>query len=106
MTKTISTMLGLGAALSLLAATGAFAQANTGQPASGSTMMMKQGSAPKSDAPAMKSDSSADKSADDAAAKPKMHHRLAKNEAQLNEQEAQTTRELNQQQAQYAQNPK
>lgn len=85
MTKTFA----LAAALTLFAATGAFAQASTDQPAAGSTMM-KKGSAPKSDAAAI----------------PKMHHKMAKNEAQMNEQEAETTRQLNQQQAQFAQNAK
>ena len=102
MTKTFA----LAAALTLLAASGAFAQANKSQPASGSTMMMKQGATTKSDAAAMKAGNSADNSADTAAAKPKAHRRMAKNEAQLNEQEAETTKQLNEQQAQYAQNPK
>jgi hypothetical protein len=101
MTKTIA----LAAALTLFAATGAFAQASADQPAAGSTMM-KKGAAPKSDAAAMKSENSADASADASAAKPKMHHKMAKNEAQMNEQEAETTKQLNQQQAQYAQNAK
>ena len=100
MTKTLA----LAAALTLFAATGAFAQADSSQPASGSTMMMKKGAAPKSDAAGMKSDAkadaTADASADASAAKPKMHRKMAKNEAQLNAQEAQTTKELNEQQAQ------
>jgi len=118
MTKTTSTILGLAAAFSLCAATGAFAQASNSQPASGSTMMMKQ--TPKSDATKMKSDAagmsakddaaksdqSADASADASMTKPKAHHRMAKNEAQMNEQEAETTKQLNEQQAQYAQNAK
>jgi len=125
MTKTTSTILGLAAAFSLFAATGAFAQASNSQPASGSTMMMKQ--TPKSDATKMKSDAtkmksdaagmsakddaaksdqSADASADASMTKPKAHHRMAKNEAQMNEQEAETTKQLNEQQAQYAQNAK
>jgi hypothetical protein len=99
MTKTFA----LAAALTLLAATGAFAQASTDQPAAGSTMM-KKGSAPKSDAAGMKSENSADANAD--ASKPNMHHKLAKNQAQMNEQEAETTKQLNEQQAQYAQNAK
>jgi hypothetical protein len=98
--------LALAAALTLFAATGALAQA--AQSSSGSTMMKQT---PKSDAAGMsaqsettKSDASTD--ADASAAKPKAHHRMARNEAQLNEQEAETTRQLNEQQAQYAQNPK
>ena len=119
MTKTTSTVLGLAAALSLIAATGAFAQASNSQPSSGSTMTKQT---PKSDATKMKSDAttmksgaagmsaktdqSADTSADTSAAKPKAHHKMAKNEAALNEQEAETTKQLNEQQAQYAQNAK
>lgn len=102
MTKTFA----LATALTLFAATGAFAQA--AQSSSGSTMMMKQGSAPKSDAAGMttksdtaKSDTSADASADASADKPKAHRKMARNEAQLNEQEAETTKQLNEQQAQY-----
>ena len=98
MTKTLA----LAAALTLFAATGAFAQANSDQPSSGSTMMMKKGSAPKSDAAGMKPDASADASADTSAAKPKMHRKMARNEAQMNEQEAETTKQLNEQQSQYA----
>ena len=96
MTKTLA----LAAALTLFAATGAFAQA--AQSSSGSTMPMKQGSAPKSDAAGMtaKPDMSADANAD--AGKPKAHRKMARNEAQLNEQEAETTKQLNEQQAQYA----
>ena len=99
MTKTLA----IAAALTLAAATGAFAQASNSQPSSGSTMMKQT---PKSDAAGMsaKPDSSADASA--TAAKPKAHHRMAKNEAQLNAQEAETTKQLNEDQSQYAQNAK
>ena len=96
MTKTLA----LAAALSLFAATGAFAQANSDQAPASSSTMMKKGSAPKSDAAGMSAPADAD-----AAAKPKAHHaKMAKNEAQLNEQEAEVTKQLNEQQA--AQNAK
>ena len=99
MTKTLA----IAAAFTLLAATGALAQTSSDQSA-GSTMMMKKGSQPKSDAAGMKADKAAD--ASEAAAKPKAHRSMAKNEAQLNAQEAETTKQLNEQQGQYAQNAK
>ena len=102
MTKTFA----LAAAFTLLAATGVLAQAASDQsPAAGSTMM-KKSAAPKSDAAGMNADAPADASADASAAKPKAHHKMAKNEAQMNEQEAETTKQLNEQQSQYAQNAK
>ena len=123
MTKTMSPTMALAAALSLFAATGALAQASNSQSSSGSTMMMKQtpksdtakmkgdaaGMSAKTDAAqteSMKSDQSADASADASMAKLKAHHRVAKNETALNQQEAETTKQLNESQAQYAQNPK
>jgi hypothetical protein len=93
------------AAITLLTATGAFAQAANSpamsgpNPSSGDTMM--KSATPKSDAAKMKSDSSADANADAAAPK-KAHHRMARNEAQLNASEAQTTKQLNEEQAQMA----
>ncbi len=77
----------LAAAMMLLTATGVFAQAATG-PAPGGTMT--KSTAPKTEG------TKADESA---AAKPKAHHRMAKNEAALNASEAQTTRQLNMEQS-------
>lgn len=97
--------LAFAVALTFAAATGAFAQASNSQPSSGSTMMKQ---APKSDTTKMKSDAAdmsakSDQSASaDTSAKPKMHRKMARNEAQLNEQEAETTKQLNEQQSQYA----
>src|SRR6185312_7334408 len=108
MTKIMTTTLALAAAFSLFAASGALAQASNSQP--GSTMMMKKDTAPKSGATSMKSDAAGmsaktDQSADaGATATPKKHHKMAKNEAALNAQEAETTKQLNEQQAQMAQN--
>jgi hypothetical protein len=84
----------LAAATILLTATGVFAQA----------AMSPGGTMTKSTAPqttgmkteGMKADASAD------AAKPKAHHRMAKNEAALNASEAETTRQLNMEQSQKA----
>lgn len=101
-----TSILAFAAALSLFAAGAAHAQANSDQSSTGATMMMKKGAAPKSDAAGMKADSAADTSADASAAKPKAHHKMAKNEAAQNEAEAETTRQLNEQQSQYAQNAK
>jgi hypothetical protein len=96
--------LAIAAAAILLTATSAFAQASSAPPA-GSTMT-KGMTAPKAQAPA---DSSADANtstdADSGAAKPKAHHRMAKNEAAMNASEAETTRQLNEQQAQMAKAP-
>ena len=81
-------MIGVAAATLLLTATGAFAQA----------AMAPGGTTTKSDS-AMKADAKAD-AGTDAAAKPKAHRRMAKNEAALNASEAQTTKQLNLEQAQ------
>lgn len=86
----------LAAATVLLTATGVFAQA-TMSPAPGGTMT--KSTAPQTEgmkAGGMKADASAD------AAKPKTHHRMAKNEAALNASEAETTRQLNMEQSQQA----
>ena len=93
MTKTLA----LAAALTLFAAAGAFAQADQApQPSSGSSMTMQKGAA-----------KSGGMTADDqGAAKPKAHHKMAKNDATENAAEEETTRQLNQQQAQYAQSAK
>lgn len=85
-------MIGVAAATLLLTATGAFAQAAPG----GTTM---KNTAPKADAQDMKADGSAKADAG-AAAKPKAHRRMAKNEAALNAREAETTKQLNLEQAQ------
>jgi len=95
----------LAAATVLLTGTGAFAQAAMSPAPSGTTM---KSTAPKAGAQDMKADSDmkagakADASAD-AAAKPKAHRRMAKNEAALNASEAETTKQLNMEQAQMAQ---
>jgi hypothetical protein len=102
--------LAIAAAATLLTATVAFAQSSTmpaqapASSASGNTMM-KGKAAPKMQAPADSSANAAagaDTSADTGAAKPKAHHRMAKNEAAMNASEAETTRQLNEQQAQMA----
>ena len=94
MTKTIV----FAAALTLMAATAAFAQADNSQ-TSQSTMTMKKSQGAK-DAGGMQAGASDD------AAKPKAHHKMAKNEAALDAQEAEVTKQLNEQQSQYAQNAK
>ncbi len=90
----------LAAATMVLTATGAFAQAAM-TPAPKGTAKSTPPSAEQStlsDAQDMKADTSA-------AAKPKAHHRrMAKNEAALNAKEAETTKQLNQEQAQMASN--
>lgn len=87
-------MIACAAATLLLTATGVFAQAAM----SPGTTTMKS-TAPK--AADMKADASANGNTD-AAAKPKAHRRMAKNEAALNASEAETTRQLNMEQAQQA----
>jgi len=87
-------MIVSAAAILLLTAPGAFAQAAM-SPAPGGTTMKSTAA----DAADMKANASAD-----AAAKPKAHHRMAKNEAALNASEAQTTKQLNQEQSQLASN--
>ena len=67
--------------------------------------MMMKGKAPGSDAAKMQAPADASADADTAAAKPKAHHRMAKNEAAMNASEAETTRQLNEQQAQMAKAP-
>lgn len=94
-------MIGVAAATLLLTATGAFAQAAM---APGGTTTK----APKAETQDMKADSDmkAGAKADagmDAAAKPKAHRRMARNEAALNASEAETTKQLNLEQAQQAQ---
>ena len=86
-------MIVSAAAILLLTAPGAFAQAAM-SPAPGGTTMKSTAA----DAADMKANASA------AAAKPKAHHRIAKNEAALNASEAQTTKQLNQEQSQLASN--
>ena len=83
-------MIVSAAAILLLTAPGAFAQAAM-SPAPGGTTMKSM--APKADAAEVKADASA-------AAKPKAHRRMAKNEAALNASEAETTKQLNMEQAQ------
>jgi len=93
--------LPLAAATMLLTATGVFAQAAM-TPAPGGTMT--KSTAPQTEgmktegvkSGGMKADASAD------AAKPKAHHRMAKNEAALNASEAETTRQLNMEQSHMA----
>jgi hypothetical protein len=85
------------AAALLLSATAAFAQADN---ASGNTMM--KGKAPAGDAAKMPAPADSAADADAGAAKPKAHHRMAKNEAAMNASEAETTKQLNEQQAQMA----
>jgi hypothetical protein len=101
--------LALAAAVTLITATGAYAQAANSMSGQSQTksnaMMMKGGSnTAKSDAGKMQPGAAADAGADaDASqAKPKAHHRMAKNEAKMNASEAETTRQLNEQQAQMA----
>lgn len=86
----------LAAAALLLTATAAFAQAD--KPA-GNAMMMKS-KAPAGDTAKMQAPT--DAAADADATKPKAHHRMAKNEAAMNASEAETTKQLNEQQAQMA----
>ena len=97
--------LAIAAAAILLTATSAFAQASS-PPAAGNSMMMK-GKAPNSDAAKMQApaDASASTDSDTGVAKPKAHHRMAKNEAAMNASEAETTKQLNEQQAQMAKAP-
>jgi septal ring-binding cell division protein DamX len=95
MKKTIPIAL----AVIFLTGTGALAQAAM-SPAPGATKATGSAAAPKADATDMKADAGSD-----AAAKPKArHHRMAKNEAALNAKEAETTKQLNQEQAQMASN--
>ncbi|MEO7053929.1 MAG: hypothetical protein ABI191_03055 [Rhizomicrobium sp.] len=86
----------LAVATMLLTATGVFAQA----------AMSPGGTMTKSTAPqteGMKTEGmKADASADAATAKPKAHHRMAKNETALNASEAETTKQLNMEQSQKA----
>lgn len=89
----------LAAATVLLTGTGAFAQAAMSPAPSGTTM---KSTAPKAGAQDMKADSDM-KAGADAAAKPKAHRRMARNEAALNASEAETTKQLNMEQAQMAQ---
>lgn len=92
MKKTFS----LAAATILLTATGVLAQAAM-TPAPGGTMT--KSTAPQTEGMktgGMKADASAD------AAKPKVHHRMAKNEAALNASEAETTKQLNMEQSHMA----
>jgi hypothetical protein len=89
--------LAIAAAAILLTATAAIAQANQ---ASGDTMM--KGKAPAGDAAKMQAPADASADADAGTAKPKAHHRMAKNEAAMNASEAETTKQLNEQQAQMA----
>jgi hypothetical protein len=94
--------LAIAAAAILLTATAAFAQADsTAAPPAGNSMMMK-GKAPNSDAAKMQAP---DASSDAAPAKPKAHRRMAKNEAAMNASEAETTKQLNEQQAQMTKAP-
>jgi len=83
------------AATLLLTATGAFAQAAM-SPGATTTKTPKAGAEMKADAGA-KADAGMD------TAKPKAHRRMAKNEAALNASEAETTKQLNLEQAQQAQ---
>lgn len=99
--------LALAAAVTLITATGAYAQAAnsmSGQSQTKSNAMMMKGGTAKSDAGKMQPGAAADAGADTDAspAKPKAHHRMAKNEAKMNASEAETTRQLNEQQAQMA----
>jgi hypothetical protein len=100
--------LAIAAAAILLTGTAAFAQATNSpaSPPSGNNMMMK-GKAPDGDAAKMQAPAAAAAStdADAGPAKPKAHHRMAKNEAAMNASEAQTTKQLNEQQAQMAKAP-
>lgn len=95
----------IAAATILMTATAAFAQANSTQAQppgnSGGNTMMK-GKAPAADAAKMPAPADAAANADAGAVKPKAHHRMAKNEAAMNASEAETTRQLNEQQAQMA----
>jgi hypothetical protein len=88
----------IAAAAILLTASAALAQADK---ASGNTMMMK-GKAPAGDAAKMQAPADTAADADTGASKPKAHHRMAKNEAAMNASEAETTKQLNEQQAQMA----
>lgn len=99
--------LAIAAAAILLTATAAFAQASsTAAPPAGNSMMMK-GKAPSSDAAKTQApaDAAASANADTGAVKPRAHHRMAKSEAALNASEAETTKQLNEQQAQMAKAP-
>ena len=93
----------LAAATMLVTGTGAFAQAAMSPAPGGAAKSTTSSTAPKSTmseagAQDMKSDT-------DAASKPKArHHRMARNEAALNAKEAETTKQLNQEQAQMASN--
>ena len=84
------------AATLLLTATGAFAQAAM-SPGATTTKTPKAGAAE------MKADTGAKADAGMDTAKPKAHRRMAKNEAALNASEAETTKQLNLEQAQQAQ---
>ena len=97
MKKTIALAATLAAATMFWTAPGAFAQAAMA-PAPGGTMM--KSTAPKADASGMKADASAD--ADTAMAKPKRH--AGKSKTALNASEAETTKQLNMEQAQLASN--
>ena len=89
--------LAIAAAAILLTATAAFAQADQ---ASGNTMM--KGKGPAGDTAKMQAPADTAADADTGAAKPKAHHRMARNEAAMNASEAETTKQLNEQQAQMA----
>jgi len=98
--------LAIAAAAILLTGTAAFAQAtnSTASPPSANNMVTK-GKAPSTDAAKMPAPAAASTDADAGPAKPKAHHRMAKNEAAMNASEAETTKQLNEQQAQMAKAP-
>ena len=90
-------MIACAAAALLMTAKGAFAQAAMSPGATTAKSAPPKASAPQAGAEDMKPD---------AAAKPKAHHRVAKNEAAINASEAQTTKQLNMEQARMAQQPR
>lgn len=90
-------MIACAAAALLMTATGAFAQAAM-SPGATTT----KGAAPKASAP----QAGAEDMKPGAAAKHKAHHRVAKNEAAMNASEAETTKQLNMEQARMAQQPR
>ncbi len=116
-------ILAFAAAVTLLTATGAFAQAAMSGPSSSGNMsgnaMMKSGTPASKDLatkdaatkdPATKDKAAdiqagkadADASADASAPKVKSHHRMAKNDAAENASEVEVTRQLNEHQSQMA----
>lgn len=94
-------MIACAAAALLMTATGAFAQAAMSPGATTPKSAAPKAAAPQAGTEEMKTDTGAK-----ADAKPKAHRRMAKNEAALNASEAETTKQLNREQAELAQQPR